>query len=93
MVCYHGAIMTKSMLSRLPPELHARVKAEAKSRNVSMNQIVIEALEMYFASVFLSAHIAKSPGQVVFTFQDSEVEKLRSFEEVIDEVINEGNDA
>lgn len=47
--------MTKPMLTRVPDELHARVKDEADKRGVSMTKIVIAALEEYLSAIHLSA--------------------------------------
>ena len=71
--------MTKAMLSRVPEDLHARVKNDANERGISMSKVVTEALEMYFRSVSLAAYMEKNSGQVTVTINHKEVGKLRDF--------------
>ena len=77
--------MTKPMLSRVPDELHARVKSEAAKQGVSMTKIVEDALEMYLNSIFLRALMERDGQKIVFSFNKHEADKLRSFDEEIAE--------
>ncbi len=66
--------MKKGMLSRIPEDLHARVKQSANTQGISMSRVVEEALEMYLSSVSFRLHFYKSPGNVSFSIRNSEIE-------------------
>ena len=75
--------MVKPMLTRVPENLHARVKSEAESRGLSMTQLVIEALEEYLSAVHVSADFAIDPrydpnigGIIAIKIGREELEKL-----------------
>lgn len=46
-----------------------------------MSKIVIDALDMYLNSVFLSALVQKQGGKVTFTIGDRELHKVRKWDE------------
>jgi len=54
----------KHMYIRVPDELHARVKKRASDTGVSMNQIVVDALNLWANSLFLSAQISDDNGKI-----------------------------
>lgn len=76
--------MTKPMLSRIPEDLHARVKAESNERGVSMTRIVIEALEKHLDAVHFSGEWVLDPrfspdtgGLIVIKLLPGELNKIR----------------
>lgn len=69
------------MLSRVPEELHARVKQSANAQGKSMSRVVEEALEMYLSSVSFRLHFYENPGFVSFSIRNSEIEQLKAFVE------------
>lgn len=82
-MCYHVRV-TKNLLARVPEELHARVKAEAEDRGISMAQLTIYALEEYLHTVHVSADFVIDPrfnpnvgGIIAIKISPEELIKLR----------------
>jgi len=83
-MCYHVGV-TKNLLARIPEELHARVKAEAEERGISMALLTIYALEEYLNTVHVSADFVIDPrfdpnvgGIVALKISRDELIKLES---------------
>ena len=72
--------MVKHLYIRIPDELHASVKESAAHKGVSMNYLVISALEIWLNSItvtgFFKSESDDEAGQVMINIPPYELKKL-----------------
>lgn len=70
----------KHLYIRIPDELHARVKETAFDKGVSMNKLVISALEIWLSSItvtgFFKSESDDEAGQIMINIPPYELKKL-----------------
>ncbi len=70
----------KHLYLRIPDELHARVKKEAALKGVSMNRLVVSAIEIWLRSItitgFFKSESDDEAGQILINIPPYELKKL-----------------